>query len=57
MDFLIKWKTMWSSEYGPRKYNERRQKEDKSDTPLKSSRDSILTYGYEEEDRCLHFEY
>ncbi|MFQ6636912.1 hypothetical protein Gotur_013479 [Gossypium turneri] len=57
MDFLIKWKIMRSSEYGLRKRNEGRQKGDRGGTPLKSSRDSILTYRYEEKDRCLHFEY
>ncbi|MFQ6625952.1 hypothetical protein Gotur_005364 [Gossypium turneri] len=39
------------------KRNEGRQKEDRGGTPLKSSLDLILTYGYDEEDRCLHFEY
>ncbi|MFQ6636989.1 hypothetical protein Gotur_013288 [Gossypium turneri] len=37
MDFLIKWKTMRSSEYGLRKCNEGRQKGDGGGTPLKSS--------------------
>ncbi|MFQ6642792.1 hypothetical protein Gotur_018449 [Gossypium turneri] len=47
---------MRSSKYGPRKCSEIKQKGDRRGTLLESL-DLILTFGYEEKDRCLHFEY